>query len=340
MSSERKRFKHESSCSTVVGADEAVTTYTIGEKEGRVDGEDRESGISWSTKERIVGYNPSWPICEYTAASRRVKMRQRRLEPVITDLDALNGWWILRSISIDGMNGTGKSTLAKSMNREYVKVNALCPDITTGSKYNYSPLRSLEYMFFQTLCETGDAFVVWDRCRYSNLIFAYIHHLMSVYKDRTIPGPNDDEPFLYINNMALATGLFMTVSYVESACVQKTPILFIVNSDLRLVAQSLLARGGANDVYNAKEANYQMAQYHVYRYFARLLNAPLIDLNEVFRRTGSTLSEIQEAVRERVDITERLTSDSLLPPPRRESLALHAFCDRHDDTMVYRYSTK
>lgn len=96
--------------------------------------------------------------------------------------------------------------------------------------------------------------VVWDRCRYSNLVFAYVLHLMSVYRHQKMLGTDDDDLVLYINNMVSATGLFMTVSYVESMCAGKL-ILFIVNSDLSLVAQALLARGGANEAYNAKEYN-------------------------------------------------------------------------------------
>lgn len=227
------------------------------------------------------------------------------------------------------------------MNRVYMKIITHCPDITSGSNYNYAPLRSLEYMMFHALYDTNEAFVVWDRCRYSNLIFAYIHYLMSVYREKPMPGFDDDEPFLYINNMALATGLFMTVTYMEAICAESRRILFVVCSDLRLVMQALLSRGGANDVYNAKERNYQLAQYHVYRYFARLLDAPLLDLSAFFKDCDMTLDEIHTEVKRRVDISHRLerTTPPRLPQ-RKESIALHEFCDEHDDTMVYDYSTK
>lgn len=298
-------------------------------------------GISWHGKRSIINYNPPWPVCQYHEVSRRVDGRRRPTTTPARYLDRLNGWAEHRVISVDGMNGTGKSTLAGSMNRMYMKINTHCPDVTSGSSYNYAPLRALEYMMFHALYDTKETFVVWDRCRYSNLIFAYIHHLMSVYRDTPMPGPDDDEPFLYINNMALATGLFMTVTYMESVCAESKHVLFIVCSDLQLVMQALLFRGGANDVYNAKERNYQMAQYHVYRYFASLLDAPLLDLSVLFRDCDMTLDEIQMEVKSRVDVPYRLDQDALPPPPRRdESVALHEFCDAHDDTMVYVYSAK
>lgn len=301
----------------------------------------RESTISRDARKRIVQYRPSWPVCRYISFSKRVRCQNRLRLGLHTELNKMNGWNTLTSISIDGMSGTGKSTLARSMNRTYVKINTHCPDITSGSSYNYSPLKALDYMMFHVIYDTRDAPVVWDRCRYSNLIFAYVHHLMSVYRDRAMPGPYDDrEPVLYMNNMALSTGLFATVSYVESVCADKRPVLFIVNSDLCLIARALLARGGANDVYNAKEYNYQMAQLHVYRYFARLLHAPLIDLNEVFTSFGRTLDYIHAEIRARVDIPERIDRDLPRPPQRTESKALHTFCDSHNDSMVYRYSTK
>lgn len=301
----------------------------------------RNVDISWYAKRSIVNYNPPWPLCQYNEISKRVTRQRQHCRPTPTQyFHALNNWGEHRSISIDGMNGTGKSTLAGSMNRKYMKINLHCPDITSGSNYNYAPLRSLEYIMFHTLYDTKDVFVVWDRCRYSNLIFAYIHYLMSVYREKPMPGPDDDEPFLYINNMALSTGLFMTVTYTEAISARSQHILFIVCSDLQLVMQALLYRGGANDVYNAKERNYQMAQYHVYRYFARLLDAPLLDLSVLFKEYGMTLDEIQMEVKSRVDISQRLDQDTPPLPQRNESVVLHGFCDEHDDTMVYDYSTK
>lgn len=295
-------------------------------KAARVEAQRRD----WKKRRAVLVYAPKWPVCRYHPLSKRNGPR-RQYE---RDLDALDGWNRLRCISIDGMNGTGKSTLAASMNRWCLKINNHCPYVTKGARYNYSPLRSVEYVMHHALYDTGDAYVVWDRCRYSNLIFAYIHYLMSVFEGR--PMGNENEVILFLNNMALATGLFATVGYVESLCVDQ-PILFLVCRDLGLVAQSLLARGGANDAYNAKETNYQTAQYHVYRYFARLLNAPLIDL--ATRPAGETLSDLHRAIRSRVDRPSR--SPGLPPPPSDDSSAsLHAFCDRHDDTMVYTCSTK
>lgn len=297
----------------------------------------RKTDISWYGKRSIVNYNPPWPVCQYHPLSKRVKRQQRRPTPAQI-LDKLNNWRDYRSISIDGMNGTGKSTLARSMNRMYMKINIHCPDITSGSNYNRDPLRAVEYMMFHALYDTKEAFVVWDRCRYSNLIFYYIHYLMKVYGEEPMPGPDDERPIFYINNLALGTALFTTVSYMKEMCAD--PILFIVCSDLRLVMQALLSRGGANDVYNAKERNYQMAQYHVYQYFADLLDAPLLDLSVLFEDGHMTLDEIHMEVKRRVDIPHRLDQTTPQLPQRKESIMLHEFCDKHDDTMVYDYSTK
>lgn len=305
------------------------------------DGDERKLEIPWEHKRNIVRFNPEWPVCGYHEISKRVGKSIQYERPKASQyLARINNWSEHRSVSVDGMSGTGKSTLVNSMNRKSMKINNHCSDITSGSQYNYAPLRSLEYIMFHALCDTGDAFVVWDRCRYSNIIFSFVHHLMCVYKGRSIPGPDNDEPLLFINNMALATGLFMTVTYLESICSESQHILFIVCSDIPLVMQALLHRGGVNDVYNAKERNYQIAQYHVYRYFAVLLDAPLLDLSVLFGN-DLTLAEIHVEIKSRIDIPQKLDQNNVTKTPKRdESLVLHEFCNRRDDTMVYAYSKK
>ena len=81
-------------------------------------------------------------------------------------------------------------------------------------------------MMFHALYDTKEAFVVWDRCRYSNLIFYYIHYLMGVYEKEPMPGPDDEKPILYINNLALGTGLFKTLPYMEDICADPIPVSY------------------------------------------------------------------------------------------------------------------
>jgi len=87
-------------------------------------------------------------------------------------------------IAIDGINAVGKSTITKHINRSYCKINLLHPEITKGQDYNLYPLHAIEYIVSQ-LKPTNEP-TVWDRDRYSNLRFYYVHYLCYQFRDEVL----------------------------------------------------------------------------------------------------------------------------------------------------------
>ena len=253
--------------------------------------------ISEVLRSSILDINIEWPICRYLYNSRRNEISIKPKPTFIELLSILDGWNEHNEIAIDGMNGTGKSTLASSMNRTYVKVNSLAPRVTTGSNYNFDIVKSFEYMMLQQ--STRCVNVCWDRCAYSNLIFYYVHQLMFHYQERPIP-TEETEVYLFLNNMAHSTNLLETITFVES--IKSVPTIFLVCRDLKYIACSLQHRNSLNDVYNSKEYNYQMAQYHVYKYFANILKYPLFDISEI-ANYGITLGDLQQSIRRKIDVS-------------------------------------
>lgn len=250
---------------------------------------------------------------------------------------ALDGWDRYPEIALDGANGTGKSHLARHLNRTYLKINDLAKRVTCGSEYNHSPIRSLEYMMLQHCTEALN--VCWDRCRYSNLIFYYVHQLMYRYRGVELPL---DERVVYpiLNEIAVATNLLETVTFLESE--KRVPTLFLVNRNLIHVALSLMRRGGLNDLYNAKEYNYQAAQYLVYKYFGKLLNCPVFDLADMIDETF-TLGDLQQIIRHKIDVPVKTTEAAVVvstPDLRAADTLAERLSEINDDVLVYTYSAK
>lgn len=212
-------------------------------------------------------------------------------------LDQLKGWSEYSEICIDGVNGCGKSSLIKRMNRRNLKINDIQPSITCGPEYNYQPLRSIEYLCMQQSIYCH--FSVWDRCAYSNLIFYYVHFLMYEYRDGVIP-QDFDSVLDKLNRLAIQTNLLQTINLMRS--IKDIPILFLINSNIDVTACALLQRSGLNDIWNSKEYNYQMAQCHAYKYFAKILNAPLFDVVD-FLVANYNISEMQESIIKCVDVS-------------------------------------
>lgn len=261
--------------------------------------------------EQIRAYNVEWPKCSYLPESRRSliyrrnQMEFRKNERKIEDmLNVLDNWDKYPSIAIDGMNGTGKSFLVSNMNRKYIKVNIINSDITSGSEYNYQPLKSLQYL--TTSLNANDNGCIWDRCCYSNLIFYFVHYLMAFFKDQLIPN-NPDFIYSILNTMAIDINLPSIITFMKS--VNSTPILFLVSSNIPLISKALQNRNSINDIYNSKEYNYQMAQYHAYCYFAKILNCPIFDTMD-FHTRGFCLGDMQQAIASKIDIPSPLPSSS------------------------------
>lgn len=289
-------------------------------------------------RERIASYSPRWPICMYAQDSKRYKSRSEpsasKLIQTIDLFMPLTGWHTYPEIAIDGMNGTGKSTLIRLMKRHYVKTNEFVPHVTTGSRYNHDMIKSLQYMMLQpnTICEN----VCWDRCRYSNLCFYYVHYLMYIYRDRVMP-TDSAEVLMHLNQLAISTNLLQTLMVMES--IKRTPTIFFVCSDFEMIGEALRRRDTPNDIYNAKELNYQIAQYHAYNYFAEILRYPVFDLAKVFAM-DMTLGEFHQLLIRKID-TGR-TEFSVTTPPIEHSTKFNTLYDdiAADETLIYDYSNK
>ncbi|AQN78626.1 ACH96247.1 GrBNV gp34-like protein [Kallithea virus] len=269
----------------------------------------------------IMNFNIPMPKCNYSIESRRrickkahkrkhntefIRQQHRidecdRERPSIQEqLQQLDGWDQFSEIAIDGQNGTTKSSLAKSLNRVYLKINELFPKISCGSDYNHRPVKSLDYILFHLMVKSSNS--IWDRCMYSNLIFYYVHHLMFIFANSSIP---NDETIIWpiLNNMALDTGLLETLDLAQS--IRNVPTLFLVCSNIDLIGESLRNRGiktnSLNDIWNSKEYNYQMAQYHVYRWFGKIMKYPVFDIVDFFKE-GMIVDDIRILIASKIDI--------------------------------------
>lgn len=248
-------------------------------------------------------------------------------------LAVLDGWNSEDVIAIDGQNGTTKSTLCGKLSRVYRKINILAPDITCGSSYNYDPLRSFEYICFQLATTTHDS--VWDRCIYSNLIFYYVHHLMAKFENTQIP---DDvsEIWPIFTELAVNTQLSDTLDFCKSKNNMKA--LFLVCSDVEYLSTLLLQRARTsnevNDLWNCKEYNYQMAQYHAYVWFGKTLGFPVFDLMD-FINDGYSLGDMHVLLAHKIDRTP--TNNDVVVPMQSFATLMAPLSN---DVLIYDYSKK
>lgn len=298
------------------------------------------SKLTDESRQRIAETTSRWPICMYSRHSRRHdadSMRRPKLSTVDQTIDMLvplSGWNYFPEIAIDGMNGTGKSSLIRMLNRKYLKINEFAPHVTSGSSYNYDMIKSMQYMMLQptSKCEN----VCWDRCCYSNLIFYYVHQLMYLYQDRTIP-TDTTEVYMALNTIAVSTNLLQTLTMMEN--LKRMPTIFIVCRDFALIGEALRHRDTPNDVYNAKELNYQIAQYHVYRYFGEILKFPTFDLVDVFM-LGLTLGDFHQLLKRHIDTPTQMFK-AITPSIERTTRLNQALdCMSVDETLIYDYSSK
>lgn len=306
-----------------------------------------------NTAYSIINYNISIPKCNYVKTSRRYIPNNNCFEkimhidnndsqidtkPIYEQLKQLDGWNNYTEIAIDGQNGTTKSSLAALLNRKYIKLNELCPDITCGSDYNHRPLKAFDYITYQLLVKSENT--VWDRCIFSNMIFYYVHHLMYRFGDTPIP---KDDAIIWpiLNTMANDTCLLDTLKFVHT--LKRVPTLFLVCSNVDLIGESLRIRGikskSWNDVWNSKEYNYQLGQYHVYRWFGKLLGSPVFDLVDFFKEQLS-IDDMHLLIASKLNTRKDVESKIDLP----DSKVFNEFNDIintfNDDVLIYEYSKK
>lgn len=330
-----------------------------------------ETPLTWKIKKRLLDLQVDYPKCVYPENSRRNSKKRTDGDDAddVNDLDVntypdklsdylkilLTGFNTSKIICIDGMNGTGKSTITSEINRRYCKINEYCPTVTAGADYNYYIMNALQYINYQIFYDLrdDDAAVVWDRDRYSNLRFYFVHYLMNEYRNCVMSIKDEHEVYEKLNTMALATHLLETLTYYEK---QKPspPTLVLVCSDLELLGHILMLRGGVSGTVMSKITNYQMAQYHVYRYFAKILNTPLLDIATVSRVYNVTLNTIQTLTMNYIDYDNRITplyknlnringnnNNANDNAARNEAFVrLQEFCKKNNDRALYTYSLK
>lgn len=250
----------------------------------------------------ILTFNPRWPKCGF--ASKQFTKPARKFNIVEYIDERLQGWDRYMEIAIDGLCGTGKSTLIQSLNRKYQKINCIASSITQGSEYNHDPLKAMSYIMGQTLSVAKEP-ICWDRSAYSNLIFYYVHLLMAHYGDNDIQIDDLTPHYRTLNSFAQDLHLIDSLEFLSLE--KKIPILFLVNSDICMVGMNLLKRGTLNDIYNAKEHNYLAAQYAVFTWFADILKAPCIDINACQFNEQFTLTDLQNLLRDKLNYNPMLS---------------------------------
>lgn len=256
-------------------------------------------------------------------------------------LEQLNGWNKFSEIAIDGQNGTTKSSISKNLNRKYLKINEIFPRVSCGSDYNHRPLKSIDYMFIQLMIKSENS--IWDRCVYSNLIFYYVHHLMYKFAETSIP---NDESIIWpiLNNMALDTCLLDTLAYTQNK--KSIPTIFLVCSNVDLIGESLRSRGintnSINDIWNSKEYNYQMAQYHVYRWFGKILQYPTFDIVDFFKE-GLTVDDMHILIASKINTPAKNENDDnlkFIPNLEKYDAFEDIISMYNNDILIYEHSRK
>ncbi|ATZ81564.1 guanosine monophosphate kinase [Drosophila innubila nudivirus] len=307
-----------------------------------------------------MNYNISMPKCYYSVNSRRKQDLDITSTPRSTliattstskirnvgsnirfQLEQLNGWNKFSEIAIDGQNGTTKSSISKNLNRKYLKINEIFPRVSCGSDYNHRPLKSIDYMFIQLMIKSENS--IWDRCVYSNLIFYYVHHLMYKFSETSIP---NDESIIWpiLNNMALDTCLLDTLAYTQNK--KSIPTIFLVCSNVDLIGESLRSRGintnSINDIWNSKEYNYQMAQYHVYRWFGKILQYPTFDIVDFFKE-GLTVDDMHILIASKINTPAKNENDDnlkFIPNVEKYDAFEDIISMYNNDILIYEHSRK
>lgn len=249
----------------------------------------------------IVDFKTTYPNVTYSCISRR-NQTKNSIKSVDELLISIVGWSRHNEIAIDGVNGLGKSRLVESLNRQYVKINHLLPQVTSGSGYNYDIFKSIEYIMMPMCLELKNC--IWDRCVYSNLIFYFVHYLMSAFRYHDIPMDHDAIIPIF-NKLALDIDLISILTITKQF--KDIPTLFFVCRDLNIVAISLFNRGSLNDMWNSTQRNYQAAQYHAYVYFAKVLDIPIFDVVD-FNELGMSIGDMQTVIGRLIDVEKSTTT--------------------------------
>lgn len=286
----------------------------------------------------IVDFKTTYPNVSYSNISRRNRKRNP-IKSVDELLSTIVGWSQHNEIAVDGVNGLGKSRLVESLNRKYVKINHLLPQVTSGSGYNYDVFKSIEYIMMPLCLDFKNC--IWDRCVYSNLIFYFVHYLMSVFRDYDIPMQHDAIIPIF-NKLASDIDLISILTVTKQF--KDIPTLFIVCRDLNVVAISLFNRESLNDMWNSTQRNYQAAQYHAYVYFAKVLDIPIFDVID-FKELGMSIGDMQTVIGRMIDVEPTadnlpIDDDEFAKKFNSEAMFREQLNRMSESILIYDYSRK
>lgn len=314
--------------------------------------------LLWEIKSQLINSHINYPHCSYPANGHRSVAKRANCLYLYEYLSCLDDFSNHSTICIDGVNGSCKSTIAAKSNRKYLKINMICPDVTTGSDYNFYVFNFLEYLMVQVLYPVPKSVgsVIWDRDRYSNLRFYFVHYLMYEFRNRVMSIENVEPVYEKLNTLATATHTISVLEYLENIKPSPKTAIFVYG-DLLNLSHVLVKRGGITGSFNAKEVNYQVAQYHVYMYFAQILKHPVIDIPFMFKTYEIDINRIQFEILKRINFRKAVTTSddenievtASTPPTlrfvnesfdRTSAIRLQNFCKSCDDQAVYNYSLK
>jgi hypothetical protein len=229
---------------------------------------------------------------------------ERSREPLsLTKLyNMVPNWKNESVICIDGMSGLGKTTLLKSMIRESCKVKV--SGVSKSSFYNFKFFHPFDYIACQSFSVCKN--VVWDRSKYSNIIFYLVHALMAYYQTKGEQVPNDISIiFPILQNIASQYNILDIVEYFERR--QSSKNLFLICSDFDFVKEKMKNRSPL-DAWNASNRSYLISQYYCMMFFAKLLKAACLDLKDWFD-VGFTLSDVQNYLKIKLDVNSDAVSE-------------------------------
>lgn len=226
-------------------------------------------------------------------------------------LDLIPNYNDIPEIAIDGVCGTGKTTLLNGSNRMVVKINNVTPDISQGSSYNIAPHHTLLYALNHLV--VNPKCVIWDRSPFSNLAWQLINPLMATFKD-----VSNFRDLTYEKCYDQMYTLASYVSYketLETICdIKKIPTLFLINTNypkmIEILNKRAIERESLNDALYCQNARYCILQSIVYKFTAQILGMPCFDIGP--HLDHYTIADISTNLLRKITYTGPLEPDTCI----------------------------
>lgn len=247
--------------------------------------------ITGEMEQQLLNISHKWNNC---FTDIRIKSK-----PYICDnLEVLEGYNKYESIAIDGMSGTGKSTLISTFNRSYAKINLGSQATTKGPFYNKDINRAMFYLEYQYMNYVKQS--IWDRGSFSNLVFRFVDLLMHECKYEKLNLYHWDRVNSMLYGYMYTTGFFSVLKEFKKRD-NYIPTIYLVNSDMDLLKQTILRRKEKNDLSMYDDTNYHWAQYFAYTFVANKSDSACFDIGTYYER-GMNLDTIQRAIKYYCDV--------------------------------------